>query len=488
METLFLAVGVYSSAFVIVIVLLRLFWKTMQPEVKALGKVFLFLVSMVLIYIFVGWKITMMTGGVKGMVAKATGVSIDNGEAIYWGRGRCTTCHSLGGRGSAVRCPNHGVQLGKDFIQDPARLTAMGERMFARADERTAATGEKWHGVDYLYECLGDPGGYVVAGFKNEMPITFKPPISLNLEDIQSVMMYLWSQDGEPDIGLILDPPGPGKKFLKLIKKTTEEAATASPFKTYIEGDPEAGEKIFLDPASRAPCIKCHTVKLPGAEEARGGHVGPALTTVAGTRSVEFIIESILKPSAVIASGFEPIKVETIDGEIITGVNAGVSDTEVKVKLSTGEERVIPTNQLKGGKYGANPIVVIKTFSVKVKGWFLEETVDNIVIWKKDGSGKATIPKTTIKSRIKKKDGTKIEGYIKAEDEENITIVVNIQGKGFDAYKGGKEVIVPRKEIKKIRRGYRKPKVMSIMPGNFGDLLSVKNLHDIVAFLQSLSA
>ncbi|MEE9164802.1 MAG: hypothetical protein V3U15_00910 [Nitrospinota bacterium] len=486
METLVIFLVAYGLAFVIVIGLLRYFWDSLSKEIQAVGKVFLFLVSMVLIYMFVGWKITMMTGGEKGMVIAAKGVSVDNGEAIYWGRGRCTTCHSLGTRGSAVRCPNHGVQLGKDFVQDPARLTAMGERMFARAEERSKATGEKWHGVDYLWECLGDPGGYVVAGFKNEMPITFKPPINLNLEDIQSVMMYLWSQEGEPDINLIMNPTGPGKKFHDLIKKTTEEAATASPFKTYIDGDPEAGEKMFFDPKSPAPCFKCHMVKD------KGGTVGPALTTVGGTRSVEFIIESILKPSAVIASGFEPIKLETVDGEIITGVNAGVTDKEATIKLSTGEERVIPLDQLKGGKYGTMPKVIIKTFGGKVKGWFLEEKGDAIELMNLEGTEKIIVQKTTIKSTIKLKkkntDGKKkIEGYIKAQNEENVTIITNIQGKGFDAYKGGKEVVIPRKEIKKIRNGYRKPAVMSIMPGNFRDLLSVKNLHDIVAFLVSIA-
>lgn len=480
METLGLFAGVYGAMLSIVIFLLYKFWDSMSSEVRALGKVFSFLLFFVLTYMFVGWKITMMTGGEKGMVVAAKGVSVENGEAIYWGRGRCTTCHSLGGKGSAIRCPNHGVLAGKFE-------TAMGERMFSRAQEREAATGEKWHGVDYLWECLAEPGGYVVAGYKNEMPITFKPPINLNLEDIQSVIMYLWSQDGEPDINLVLNPPGPGKKFLELVKKTTEEGATASPFKTYINGDAEAGQQMFFDAQGPAPCIKCHTVQLPGAEAA-GGEVGPVLTTVAGTRSVEYIIESILLPSAVIASGFEPIKVETVDGEIVTGVNAGVSDTEVKIKLSSGEERIIPINQLKGGKFGANPKIVVNTFGGKVKGWFLEETPDAIELFNADGSGKIKIPKTTIKSRIKTKDRKKIEGYIKAEDEENITIVINIQGSGFDAYKGGKEVIIAKKDIKKVRKGYKKPTIMSTMPGNFGELLSVKNLHDVVAFLQSLSS
>ena len=474
METLGLFLKIYGSAFVITILALRFYWDKVNNQVRAIGKVFLFLVGLVLTYMFVGWKITMMTGGEKGMVARATGVSADNGEAIYWGRGRCTTCHSLGTRGSAVRCPNHGVQLGKDFVTDPARLSAMGERIVMRAEERTKATGEQWSPVDYLWECMGEPGGYVVAGFKNEMPYVYKAPINLNLEDVQSVIMYLWAQDGEPDINVVMNPTGPGKRFHDLIKKTTEEAATASPFITYIDGDAEAGRKMFFDPKSPAPCFKCHT------HGDKGGTVGPVLTTVGGTRSTEFIIESILKPSAVIASGFEPIKLETVDGEIITGVDAGVTDTEAKIKLSTGEERAIPIDKLKGGKFGTKPKVVIKTFNKKIKGWFLEDKEDSVEVMNLKGTEKIVIPKNTIKSTVKLKkknaDGKKkVEGFIKAEDDEKITLVK----------KDGSEIAIAKADIKKVRKGYRKPAVMSIMPGNFRDLLSVKNLHDIVAFLKA---
>ena len=111
METFYLFVAVYGSVFLISIFLLRYFWGSLGAEIKAVGEVFIFLLSAVLIYMFVGWKITEMTGGERKLVARSTGVSSDNGEAIYWGGGRCTTCHRLVIRGSAVRCPNHGVQL-----------------------------------------------------------------------------------------------------------------------------------------------------------------------------------------------------------------------------------------------------------------------------------------------------------------------------------------------------------------------------------------
>ncbi len=97
------------------------------------------------------------------------------------------------------------------------------------------------------------------------------------------------------------------------------------------------------------------------------------------------------------------------------------------------------------------------------------------------GTKKIIVPKNTIISTVKLKkkiDGKKkIEGHIKAKDEENVTLVTK---------KDKKEVVISRNDIKKIRWGYKKPKVKSSMPGNFRDLLSVQNLQDIMANLKSI--
>ena len=269
--------------------------------------------------------------------------------------------------------------------------------------------------------------------------------------------------------------------FTKGLATADEDAATPNQFKNpgtgkWITGNPERGRLMFYHPEGAAPCFKCHTI------QDQGGKVGPNLTNIGATRSAGFIIESLLKPSAVIAQGFEAIKLETLGGELITGMKAGASDTEIKIKLSTGEIKAISVDQLKGGKYAANTKMFIKTFGGKVKGWFLEETDDTVELMNLAGTEKISVPKNTIISRIKLKkkiDGKKkIEGYIKAKDEENITVVKK---------KDKKEVVISREDIKKIRWGYTAPKAKSTMPGNFRDLLSVQNVHDIVTYLKSIA-
>ncbi len=84
----------------------------------------------------------------------------------------------------------------------------------------------------------------------------------------------------------------------------------------YMEGDVKAGESIFFSDAY--VCGKCHTVHGRGAT-GTGGEIGPDLTYIARTRSLQFIVESILNPRAHIADEYKLLTIVTKDGEEITG-------------------------------------------------------------------------------------------------------------------------------------------------------------------------
>ena len=84
----------------------------------------------------------------------------------------------------------------------------------------------------------------------------------------------------------------------------------------YMEGEVKAGEEIFF--SEGYACGKCHTVHGRGAT-GTGHEIGPDLTNVAGTRSLQFIVESILNPRAYIAPDYEMITIFTKDGNEITG-------------------------------------------------------------------------------------------------------------------------------------------------------------------------
>ncbi len=278
---------------------------------KALLKVFIFMIVLVIGFMWVGHTITAMTGGEKGSQA-IVGVNPEAGEAIFWGKGKCNTCHSIGDKGSGVRCPNLGVWGDKFPLP-------IGLRAAERAKERESQTGKPYTAVDYLLECIANPGAYVVEGFKNEMPVVYAPPISLTLDEVKAVVSYLQTQGGEANIEAINNPPGEGKNLLNRI------AAAASAG----GGDPGNGEKVFFD-ASGAACGTCHTVKGSGKA------VGPDLSNI-GTRGVKQIQESIIEPSSTITQGFESFKIVTKDNNTIIGIKKGEDSGSVDILTAKGE-------------------------------------------------------------------------------------------------------------------------------------------------------
>ena len=288
-------------------------------------RVALFTVGVVLVFVSIGDLITRMSGEGERRPSTAVGageISPEAGEAIFWGKGKCSTCHAVGSRGSSIRGPDQGET-------GPLKM-AIGARAEERARERTRATGRPYTATEYLVESLVDPGAYVVQGYKNEMPNPMRPPIRLGPEEVKTVVAYLQSLGGTVDLAAIKLPPS----------AQAAAAGGAEEFRPYLPGDAEKGKALFLNPDSNAGCGKCHAVND------RGGGVGPELTHVAGTRDLQFIVESILEPSKVIASGFEPILVITKEGRYLTGIIKKEDANAIEVVDNQGEVHKVSKDQI----------------------------------------------------------------------------------------------------------------------------------------------
>ncbi|MBI4082489.1 MAG: c-type cytochrome [Candidatus Lambdaproteobacteria bacterium] len=294
-----------------------------SPGARKASTVAVFVLAVTALFVYVGEVVTHVSGGVVAQ-APVEGVSAEAGEAVYFGKGKCSTCHSIGDRGSAIRGPNHGVSAQFD--------TPMGLRAEERARERSQATGRPFTATEYLVESIVDPGAYVVSGYKNEMPLVYRPPIALKPDEVRAVILFLQSLGGEVSSEAI--------KLPETILRAADESR-AAPWAPYLKGDPQAGAALFFDEESKAGCARCHTVN------GRGRDVGPELSTVAGTRTPQFIVESILQPSAVIASGFEPYLVETRDGRYRTGVLKARNDRGLTLKTERGELLIIPAADIR---------------------------------------------------------------------------------------------------------------------------------------------
>jgi putative membrane-bound dehydrogenase-like protein len=76
--------------------------------------------------------------------------------------------------------------------------------------------------------------------------------------------------------------------------------------------DPAAGRRVFFHP-KLAGCARCHRA------EGRGREVGPDLSTI-GRSERRHILESILRPSALVAPHYQVWVIETADGKVRSGM------------------------------------------------------------------------------------------------------------------------------------------------------------------------
>lgn len=232
------------------------------------------------------------------------------GEALFWGKGRCFTCHSVGDRGGERRCPNLGAQGG---------LSAIGARAASRAADVTAKQGRALSATAYLVESLLDPSAYVVDGFKPEMPAVMKAPLKLSADEVRAIVVYLQSLGGSVDLGAMEVPsPASGGDAAQV---------SADDWNPYLAGDVARGERLFFDPAGPG-CSACHKVGE------RGGTIGPELTHVGGVSSGALLVESILEPSARIASGYEVTEIRTQDGATLLG--RVISEDDASLTVASG--------------------------------------------------------------------------------------------------------------------------------------------------------
>ena len=280
---------------------------------STIGKVFAFLLLVLGVFLWIGYSITALTGGARD-VSAAVDISPEGGESIYWGKGRCYTCHSVGGEGSAVRGPNHG-QFGEKFP------LAMGARAVERALERSKKEGKDFTAVDYIVESLASPGAYVVEGYKNEMAVVYAPPISLSLKEVKAVVAYMMVLGGDLDMEAIdTDPSELTQAFYSKISAAAEAGG----------GDPGEGAIVYED-----NCMECHVLN-----DDDGGEVGPDLSGISA-KGLVFIADSILQPTKALSEGFETWVVVNNEGRQFTGLKTRDEGGEVDITNALGDVETI---------------------------------------------------------------------------------------------------------------------------------------------------
>ncbi|HYV37779.1 MAG TPA: PVC-type heme-binding CxxCH protein [Gemmataceae bacterium] len=110
-------------------------------------------------------------------------------------------------------------------------------------------------------------------------------------------------------------------------------APTAAEVQQYVadamaKGDPARGEHIFRRPD--LGCVKCHAINRAG------GNIGPDLGPIGSTSPLDYIVTSVLDPSAAIKEEYLTKIITTTTGQIITGIVVERNKNVVVLKDATG--------------------------------------------------------------------------------------------------------------------------------------------------------
>ncbi len=103
---------------------------------------------------------------------------------------------------------------------------------------------------------------------------------------------------------------------------------------TSANGDANVGKRLF----ESTGCIKCHTVSATEPPS------GPFLGDISARYSIQEILESILKPNAKIAQGFETTALEVKQGESVDGFVVRESGDELELRNLAGSTIVPKKN------------------------------------------------------------------------------------------------------------------------------------------------
>lgn len=193
--------------------------------------------------------------GWRGAASQQSQVSAAAGGALFNGRGSCMACHTIGDQGVGIRGPNLGVRA-PDF---PESLM-----------ERSAASQEGKTAVEHLVESFYDPNAFVRPGFEAGIMIPVNgPPTMLNDEEIRSILLYLFQQNGVPITTELEEEIATAQQAYS----TSERADDSPEPEAGLTGDAERGRARF----GALGCDGCHREGSEGeaqrpAPELGSGH------------------------------------------------------------------------------------------------------------------------------------------------------------------------------------------------------------------------
>lgn len=130
------------------------------------------------------------------------------------------------------------------------------------------------------------------------------------------------------------------KKHPALSTSSANKQQEIARYKTFLtpdavkHGDPSRGRALFAQ-----SCAVCHTLF------AAGGNIGPELTG-ANRTDIDYLLQNILDPNALIGNDYQSTTVETRDGRLLVGMVRG-DDANTLTLKTLGDTVIIPRGDIK---------------------------------------------------------------------------------------------------------------------------------------------
>ena len=105
-------------------------------------------------------------------------------------------------------------------------------------------------------------------------------------------------------------------------------------------GDPQRGSNEFFQNAV-LPCARCHKVF------GEGGEAGPNLSRVGAQHPIEYLLESVVRPNAHIAQGFDLVNITMANGDTESGSVVSESASQIVLKRGDGSQLTLDPKQVK---------------------------------------------------------------------------------------------------------------------------------------------
>lgn len=214
--------------------------------------------------------------------------------------------------------PLHRVALEMLLPGDVPRLVLESTAVLA---ERTVP--EKQHVIGLLAKAAQAPADAVLAGLADDLVAGRSSP-ELNLDIVEALRAR---RAANPALATKL------QAYLSSQPGTAQAELLAG-------GDPVLGRTIVTGHLN-ANCMACHALDNSG-----GSEVGPNLRSIGAQRDPAYLLESLLQPSAQIATGYGIVNVTLKDRTEVTGTLARETPDSVTVRQFDGSHRTLPRQEI----------------------------------------------------------------------------------------------------------------------------------------------